>query len=114
MWHGGVGQAWQEEVTTFYSHEVLSALMARLDSRTTRIARELNVEQIDLMPILEPSVKTYYDFFHATPAGARVIAAAVAAAVLQRPAVPASPETGAAFEIDDSEPERRGAYLKVS
>ena len=85
MWHGGVGQAWQEEVTTYFSLGVLSALMARLAARATRVARELNVEQLDLMPVLEPSVKTYYDFFHATPSGARVIAAAVAATVLRRP-----------------------------
>lgn len=114
MWHGGVGQAWKEEVTTFYSHEVLSALMARLDARTTRIAREMNVEQLDLMPILEPSVKTYYDFFHATPAGAKVIADAVGAAVLQRPAVSAGAETDAAFDIEAADLETRAAYLKVS
>jgi lysophospholipase L1-like esterase len=114
MWHGGVGQAWQEEVTTFYSHEVLSALMARLDARTTRIAREQNVEQLDLMPILEPGVKTYYDFFHATPGGARVIAAAVAAVFLRRPMSSASAETGVAGDADGAEQERRVSYLKVS
>jgi lysophospholipase L1-like esterase len=110
MWHGGVGQAWQEEVTTFYSHEVLSALMARLDARTTRIARELNVEQLDLMPIVEPGVETYYDFFHATPAGSRVIAAAVAATVLQPQVSVTGPATGSfAHKPVDSE-----LRLKVS
>jgi len=81
MWHGGIGHAWREKVTTFYSSEVLSTLMALLDDRAARAAHELAVEQLDLMPLLEPSAKTYYDFFHATPAGARVIADAVAAAV---------------------------------
>ena len=113
MWHGGVGQAWQEKVTTFYSLEVLATLMARLNARATRLARELNVEQLDLMPILEPSVKTYYDFFHATPAGARVIAAAVAAAVLRRPMSSAGPELSGACG-DDAEFERGRSYLKVS
>ncbi len=114
MWHGGVGQAWQEEVTTFYSLEVLSTLMARLNARATRVARELNVEQLDLMPILEPSVRTYYDFFHATPAGARVIAAAVAAAVLRWPMSSAGPEPSVACGGDGAELERRISYLKVS
>jgi hypothetical protein len=114
MWHGAAGQAWKEEVTTFYSHEVLSALMARLDARTTCLAREMSVEQLDLMPILEPSAKTYYDFFHATPAGAKIIAHAVGAAVLQRPAVSAAAGPGAAFDIEDSDLEPRAAYLKVS
>jgi len=85
MWHGGVGQAWREQVTTYYSTEVLSHLMAVLDARAVRVAHDLGVEQVDLMPILEPSAKTYYDFFHATPAGARMIAAAIAAAVLMQP-----------------------------
>jgi hypothetical protein len=85
MWHGGIGHAWQEEVTTFYSLNVLSRLMGLLDARAARLAQELEVEQLDLMPVLEPGLATYYDFFHATPAGARTIAAAVAAAVLRHP-----------------------------
>jgi len=85
MWHGGIGQAWSEEVTTFYSLEVLSKLMALLDAEVARVAQELDVEQVDLMPILERNLRTYYDFFHATPAGARRVARAVAAAVLRQP-----------------------------
>lgn len=85
LWHGGVGQAWQEQVTTFYSHEVLSGLMASVDARAASIARELGVEQVDVMPVLERSDRTYYDFFHATPAGARAIAEVVAAAVVGEP-----------------------------
>jgi lysophospholipase L1-like esterase len=85
MWHGGVGQAWRENVSTFYSCEVLSRLMALLDARAARAAHELGIEQVDLMPVVEPSVKTYYDFFHATPAGSRTIAEAVAAVVLRLP-----------------------------
>ncbi len=85
MWHGGVGQAWQEEITIYYSLDVLSRLMALLDSRAARVASDLDVEQIDIRPVLEPSVETYYDFFHATPAGARAVTTAVAAAILRQP-----------------------------
>jgi len=85
MWHGGVGQAWREEVTTYYSFEVVSRLMALLDARAARVAKELEVEQLDLMPILERSLDTYYDWLHLSPAGARAVAAAVAAAILRRP-----------------------------
>lgn len=109
MWHGGVGQAWQQNVTTFYSVEVLAALMARLDARAAQLALELGVEQLDLMPVLEPSLTTYYDFFHATPTGARVIAAAVAAAVLRRPGCAAVPQPTIQCEPYDSE-----LQLKVS
>jgi lysophospholipase L1-like esterase len=90
MWHGGVGQAWRESVTTYYSVEVTSRLMALMDSRAARVAEELDVEQLDLMPILERSLRTYYDFFHLTPAGARTVAAAVCASVLRHPLAHAS------------------------
>jgi hypothetical protein len=79
-----VGQVWREQVTTFYSGEILSELMALLDRRAARVATELGVEQLDLMPILERSLKTYYDFFHLTPHGARAVAAAVNAAILRQ------------------------------
>ena len=90
MWHGGVGQAWREQVTTYYSSEVLSRLMALLDARAARTAHELGIEQVDLMPVLDPSARTYYDFFHATPAGARIITSAIGAAVLRQPHYPAA------------------------
>ena len=78
MWHGGAGQAWREEVTTYYSIEVTSKLMAAIDARAARVADELGVEQINLRALLEPTLANYYDFFHLTPAGARLVASAVA------------------------------------
>ena len=86
MWHGGAGQAWRENVTTYYSFEVVSRLMARVDAKAASIADELGIEQLDLMPILERSLATYYDGFHATPRGARVVAAEIAAAIQRAPA----------------------------
>ena len=86
MWHGGAGQAWREQVTAYYSFDVVSRLMAAIDQQAAAIAGEMNIEQLDLMPILERSLTTYYDGFHATPAGARVVADAVAAAIHRAPA----------------------------
>jgi hypothetical protein len=83
FWHGGVGQAWRQQVASYYALEVTSSLMTLVDRRAARVADELSVEQIDLMPVLEPSLWHYYDFFHATPAGSLVIARHVAAAMLQ-------------------------------
>jgi hypothetical protein len=85
MWHGGVGQAWREEVTTYYSTEVTSTLMAMLDARASSVATELDVEQIDLRAILEPSLSAYYDFFHLTPSGAHAVASAVARTLASDP-----------------------------
>ena len=87
MWHGGVGQAWCEDVTTYYSIEVTSRLMARLDARAARVAAELGVEQIDLRAVLEPNLATYYDFFHLTPLGAQAVASAVARTLVRTPSV---------------------------
>jgi lysophospholipase L1-like esterase len=101
MWHGGVGQAWREPVTIYYSCEVLSRLMALLDARAARAAHELGVEQVDLMPILEPSARTYYDFFHATPAGARIISSAIGAAMLSQPRQPAATAAASAAADDN-------------
>jgi hypothetical protein len=86
MWHGGVGQAWREQVTTYYSIEVTSQLMALLDARAARVASEFDVDQIDLRALLEPTLATYYDFFHLTPAGAFTVASAVADVLVNQPA----------------------------
>jgi lysophospholipase L1-like esterase len=85
MWHGGAGQAWRETVKAYYSFDVVSRLMAAIDAKAAAIADEMNVEQVDLMPVLERSLATYYDGFHATPKGARVVAREIAAAIERAP-----------------------------
>jgi lysophospholipase L1-like esterase len=85
MWHGGAGQAWQEEVTAYYSFEIVSRLLRLLDASAAAVADVQHVEQLDLMPLLERSLNTYYDCFHLTPRGARAVAAAVAAEIVRRP-----------------------------
>lgn len=87
VWHGGIGQAWREEISAYYSAEVSSMLMTMLDDRAARIASELEVEQIDLPSILEASLRTYYDWFHLTPLGASAVATAVADVLVQPPAI---------------------------
>ena len=85
MWHGGAGQAWREEVTAYYSIDVTCELMALLDERAERVAEQLDVEQVDLPSLLEPSVRTYYDFVHLAPAGSYAVARAVAATLVREP-----------------------------
>jgi lysophospholipase L1-like esterase len=86
MWHGGAGQAWRENVTTYYSFDVVSRLMACVDRTAAAIADSLDIEQVDLMPILERSLTMYYDGFHATPQGASAVAHTIAAAIQRAPA----------------------------
>jgi hypothetical protein len=82
FWHGGVGRAWKQKVTAFYSHGVLRRLMTQLDERASAVADELGVPHLDLRPILTPTLDHYYDTFHYTPRGAGVVAEAVAAALV--------------------------------
>lgn len=84
FWCGAAGVPQREEVSTYYSIQVFYRLMASVDSRAIQVADELGVAQLNLMPLLEPTLKTYYDSIHFTPAGAATVAEAVAAVLLQR------------------------------
>jgi len=86
FWHGGVGKAWKEAISVFYAQGVLNHLMELVDARAAAVADELGIEHLDLRTALTPSLESYYDCFHCTPAGAAVIARAVAAALLGQPA----------------------------
>jgi lysophospholipase L1-like esterase len=92
MWHGGAGQAWRQEVTTYYSIDVTARLMALLDASAVRVADRLGVDHVDLCAVLEPSLNTYYDYFHLTPSGASAVAAAVAGALVPARRVPLTGE----------------------
>lgn len=82
LWNGGVGKAVHQQVTVFYSDEVLFHLMRSIDERATRACEDMRIEHVDLMETLERSVATYYDHFHHTATGAGVIASQVATRVL--------------------------------
>src|SRR2546425_10525971 len=60
--------------------------MRLLDARAATVADKLGVEHLDSRPVLTPSLEHYYDYVHYTPAGAAVVARAVAAAFLRRAA----------------------------
>ena len=49
------------------------------------MADEVGVEQLDLTAVLEPSLETYWDWLHLTPAGARTVADAIASVILRQP-----------------------------
>ena len=78
FWHGGVGKAWRGPVTVFYSLEVINRLMGLVDARAAALAEECGVEQVDLPQLVTPGLHHYYDHTHFTPAGAAVVAEALA------------------------------------
>ena len=85
FWHGAAGNPYTGVVATYYSFEVVSRLVDLVDRRVAAVCDEAGVQQADLMPLLEPSLATFYDFWHFTPAGGAVVGKAVAKAVLERP-----------------------------
>jgi hypothetical protein len=83
-WHGGIGDSFKgENVTVFYSLEVYSHLMRLLNLRAAQVADELDIEYVNLMPLLEPSLNSFYDHIHFAPAEAAVAAEAIAKRLLQ-------------------------------
>jgi lysophospholipase L1-like esterase len=82
MWNGGVGEVMDEEVTTFYSDRVLFRLWRLVSERTARVAAELDVACLDLLPIVPSVMCNYYDHVHHTVSGSQIIAKAVADEVL--------------------------------
>lgn len=85
LWHGGLGKAWKQSIDVYYAQDVLNRLMALVDARAAAVSDELGIEHLDLRPVLRPSLDNYYDYVHYTPAGADVVARAVADALLGRP-----------------------------
>ncbi len=83
LWNFGAGRPYVEQVTTYYAHHVVDSLMQRLDAAQERIASELGVDQLDLMPHLDRSFDTYYDFLHFTPQGAKHVGELVGEKVLE-------------------------------
>jgi len=86
FWNFGVGRPYKDQVDIYYSPRAVSRLMRVVDARAEAIARELGVEQVNLMPSLEQSARTYYDDLHFTPEGARTVGRVVADAILRKAA----------------------------
>ncbi len=83
LWNFGGGRPYLEEVTTYYSHDVVNRLMGGVDQVAARVADDMGVESLDLMQRLSHDFETFYDRLHFTPAGARVVGTAVAEAILE-------------------------------
>ena len=81
FWQGGVGKAWKEKISVYYSLDIVNRLLELVDARAARVADALRVQHLDLRPFLT-GLRHYYDHDHHTPAGAAVIAHTVAAALL--------------------------------
>jgi lysophospholipase L1-like esterase len=82
FWHGGVGQAYRENVTVFYSSEVLFRLMDSLDRRAAAVADDLGLVHVDLRPAIDMTTEVFYDHYHFTAAGCDQVGRVVARAIV--------------------------------
>jgi hypothetical protein len=82
LWMFGAGRIHTETVTAYYAHDLVWKLMRRVDARATKVAAELDVETIDLMPVVPPTFDLWYDELHHTARGCERIGRAIARTIL--------------------------------
>ena len=92
FWHGGVGRAWKETVTVYYDLEIINRLLALVQARAATVADALGVPHLDVLRLLNQRFRHFYDHDHYTPAGAAIVAQAVASAFTGRLCSPAPRE----------------------
>lgn len=85
FWHGGIGRPWKETVNVYYSLDVVNQLLDLVHARAALVADELGVQRLNLRNVLTQRARHYFDHDHYTPAGAAIVAQAVAGAVLAGP-----------------------------
>jgi lysophospholipase L1-like esterase len=81
FWHGGVGRPWKETVTVYYDLETVNRLLGLVQARAAQLADALGVPHLNVLPLLNQRFRHFYDHDHYTPAGAAVVAQAIAAAL---------------------------------
>ena len=91
FWHGGAGKPWKETVSTYFGLEVVNQLLSLVEARVVTVADALGVPHLNLRPLLDGGLRHYYDHDHYTPAGAAVVAATVAEALVPGVPTPHSP-----------------------
>jgi hypothetical protein len=83
LWMFGAGRIHSEPVTAYYAHELVWKLMRRVDERVARVAADLGVEAVDLMPVVPPTFDLWYDEMHHTAKGCERIGKALARTLLE-------------------------------
>ncbi len=75
FWHGGIGKAYKgDRVSTYFSAEVISELLHRIDEIAVDVARQAQVPHVDLKPVLEMSTEHFFDQFHSRASASEPIA----------------------------------------
>lgn len=82
FWNGGVGNPQSDDITTYYTDRVLIELLSAIDRTTVDVARKRGLTALDLRNDLRSDVANYYDQFHYTNEGARLVAERVGDAIM--------------------------------
>jgi hypothetical protein len=82
FWNYGFGRPYKERVTRYLTPRAIDAVMRAMDTRAAEVATSMGIEHVDVSSRIEHSARTFYDELHFTPAGAREVGEAVAAAML--------------------------------
>jgi hypothetical protein len=73
LWHGAVGNPLNEVCDVFYSHRVICQLMKLVDEATVRVGDRTGTPVLKPAEVVEASAQMFYDHFHLTTLGARVM-----------------------------------------
>lgn len=82
FWNAAQGDPFKTTCDTYFDTSMIKERMRDMDNRAVEVAEDLNIEHIDLMPHLEMSRATFYDFYHYTPFGAQKLGEVVAKRIL--------------------------------
>ncbi len=74
FWNGGVGKAYSEVVTTYYSPQVINTLMGQIAAIIKEVAAQEEAILIDVRLSLPAEIENYMDQFHLTPKGSEKFA----------------------------------------
>ncbi len=87
FWHGSVGDASVEFADVFYSHRVICKLMELVDEATVRVGERTGADLLEPAEAIGASAETYYDHFHMTTLGGRLMGEYVGRRLLELAAV---------------------------
>jgi lysophospholipase L1-like esterase len=82
FWNGGVGNPQTDAITTYYSDRVLTTLLSAIDQTTVQVAKRHGLRAVNLRGDLRSDMTNYYDQFHFTNEGARVVAERIGDAIM--------------------------------
>jgi hypothetical protein len=81
LWHGFVDERVRPR-RVFYTHRAICEMMRLVDGATERACLRSGAEMLAASEFIQPTSKNFYDHFHLTPAGARLLGEHLAERIL--------------------------------